>query len=199
MKDIVSLFLCITIGLLNAQDAYENEILEFQSQLNAEFRNPEKSPLTTAEQQLFKGHNYFPIDENYKVTATFVKSLEPIAFQMQTTTSRLSTYDIYGVLKFSLLGVEYELAVYQNHRLRETEEYRDYLFLPFTDLTNGEETYGGGRYIDLSIPDGEEIVVDFNKAYSPSCAYNKGFSCPIPPETNDLQLKVKAGVKNLKL
>lgn len=61
------------------------------------------------------------------------------------------------------------------------------------------ETYGGGRYIDLNIPAGKTIIIDFNKAYSPSCAYNYNYSCPIPPKENDLDIAITAGVKNLKL
>ena len=77
----------------------------------------------------------------------------------------------------------------------QQEKYRDYLFLPFTDNTNGEQTYTGGRYIDLSIPDGDTIVVDFNKAYNPYCAYNKKYSCPIVPSVNNLDTEIRAGVK----
>ena len=69
------------------------------------------------------------------------------------------------------------------------------MFLPFLDNTNGEETYGGGRYIDLQFPEGGELVIDFNKAYNPLCAYNEKYSCPIVPLENYLELKVEAGVK----
>ena len=78
------------------------------------------------------------------------------------------------------------------------EGYEDYLFLPFTDLTNGEETYGGGRYIDLSIPEGNTIQLDFNKAYNPYCTYNKKFSCPLVPSVNSIKTRVVAGVKDFK-
>ena len=66
-------------------------------------------------------------------------------------------------------------------------------------MTNGEETYGGGRYIDLTIPKGDVLIIDFNKAYSPLCAYSYKYSCPIPPAENDLKLRIEAGVKNLAL
>ncbi|MBP7982432.1 MAG: DUF1684 domain-containing protein, partial [Kaistella sp.] len=73
--------------------------------------------------------------------------------------------------------------------------YEDYLFLPFRDETNGKETYGGGKYIDLRIPDGNEIVIDFNQSYQPYCAYNAyDYSCPIVPEENFLPLRIEAGV-----
>ena len=64
------------------------------------------------------------------------------------------------------------------------------------DNTNGEETYGGGRYIDLTIPEGDTLIIDFNKAYNPYCVYNKKYSCPLVPRQNYLRTKVRAGVKN---
>jgi uncharacterized protein (DUF1684 family) len=105
---------------------------------------------------------------------------------MKTTPERLSTYDKYGVVVFEIDAKEYKLTIYQSHRLRETEKCKDYLFLPFTDLTNGDDTYGGERYIDLSIISGDSMIIDFNKAYCPSCAYSPKYSCPIPPKENDL-------------
>ena len=80
----------------------------------------------------------------------------------------------------------------------QQEEYRDYLFLPFTDKTNGSETYTGGRYIDLSIPEGDTLEINFNKAYNPYCAYNPKYSCPIVPGVNALDTEVRAGVKAFK-
>jgi hypothetical protein len=74
-------------------------------------------------------------------------------------------------------------------------EYSKSLFVPFTDMTNGESTYGGGRYLDMEIPEGQTLVLNFNKAYNPLCHYNKKYSCPIPPRENDLDFKVEAGVK----
>ena len=190
----------ISIGHFGfSQNSYQSEIEKFQTELNEEFKNPEESPLSKKERKKFEGHNFFPINEKYQVSAEFVKADNPGTFQMKTTTNRLATYDRYGYAKFTLNGIEYKLTIYQSHRLRETEEYKDYLFLPFTDLTNGEETYGGGRYIDLSIPGGNQIIIDFNKAYSPSCAYNYSYSCPIPPAENNLEIRVEAGVKNLEL
>ena len=83
--------------------------------------------------------------------------------------------------------------------LMENPQYKDYLFLPFTDLTNNETTYGGGRYIDLKLKDIREegrLTIDFNKAYNPYCAFGEGFSCPIPPDANKLNVRVEAGEQN---
>ena len=192
----------LTISFLTSQaqnQSYDQEIKSFQQDLNEEFSNPEESPLSKKEIKKFKGHKYFPIDESLRIEAKFTRTVNPVAFQMKTTTDRLSTYDKYGEAIFEIDNKEYKLSIYQSHSLRQTEKYKDYLFLPFTDLTNGEDTYGGGRYIDLSIISGDILIIDFNKAYSPSCAYNHNYSCPIPPEENDLKVRIEAGVKNLDL
>jgi len=73
--------------------------------------------------------------------------------------------------------------------------YKNHIFIPFTDLTNGEETYGGGRYIDATIPKGKSITLDFNYSYNPYCHYTEGYNCPIPPKENFLDIKIKAGEK----
>ena len=75
------------------------------------------------------------------------------------------------------------------------KELKDYLFLPFMDLTNGVSSYGGGRFLDLKIPEGESIIIDFKKAYNPYCAYNHRYSCPVPPDANHLNIEIPAGVK----
>ena len=106
----------------------------------------------------------------------------------------LPEYRVYGMLEFILDNRKFELPVYQSKQLMATDEYRDYLFLPFTDLTNDNRTYPGGRYIELSIPKGDTIVVDFNQAYNPYCAYSKRYSCPIVPAENHLDIEIPAGV-----
>jgi hypothetical protein len=79
--------------------------------------------------------------------------------------------------------------------LTKKEGYEDFLFLPFNDYTNGNETYGGGRYLDLRIPDGSTIILDFNKAYNPYCAYTDRYSCPVPPKENSITTYIYAGVQ----
>lgn len=114
---------------------------------------------------------------------------------MKTSTDRLPVYIKYGEAHFKLNKKDCVLNIYQNADLVKKEEYKDYLFLPYTDLTSGEESYGGGRYIDLKIPKDETIIIDFNKSYNPYCAYNHKYSCPIPPMENRLDVEVRAGVK----
>lgn len=174
------------------------DILVFQEELNREFRNPETSPLPDKYRKDFEGLDFFPPDTTYIVEAKFVLTPNAIPFMMPTTTDRKTEEVLFGIAHFSIDGQKHQLEIYQNKKLMLQKEYRDYLFLPFTDETNGEETYAGGRYIDLRIPEEDTIVINFNKAYNPYCAYNKKYSCPLVPSVNALNIKILAGVKAFK-
>lgn len=168
---------------------------EFQRELNAEYKDATKSPLKEKDRKTFEGLDFFPVDDSYTVTATFKRTPDSPVFKMPTTTDRKPLYKRFGIATFTLNGKEFSLEVYQNQSLMQQEEYKDYLFLPFTDETNGFATYGGGRYIDLSIPIGDTIEINFNNSYNPYCAYNDKYSCPIPPRVNFMATEVNAGVK----
>lgn len=171
---------------------------EFQKKMNSEFKDASTSPLKTKDLKKFKGLEFFKFDSTYVVNATLKRTPDTPFFKMKTTTDRVSEEREYGILSFEIRGESFELKVYQGKELMTTEGYEDYLFLPFLDETNGESTYGGGRYIDLRIPEGNIITVDFNTAYNPLCAYNEKYSCPIVPRQNYLRTKVEAGVKAFK-
>lgn len=167
----------------------------FQEKINADYKDPEKSPLLEEDLAAFEGLEFFSIDTTFAVTAEFVRTPSEEPFYMPTTTTRQPVYVKYGELHFKLKGEKHKLNVYQNLELVSDPEYADYLFLPFTDYTNGVSSYGGGRYLDLRIPSGSTVELDFNKAYNPYCAYNPRYSCPIPPAENDLKIEITAGVK----
>lgn len=190
---ILSILLASNLYAQNSKRLKESR--KFQQNLNKEFSSKEQSPLSEEDLDAFKGLEFFPIDSNFIVTAklTFHKNSKP--FQMTTTTDRLPVYKLYATARFELNGKPYSLEIYQNEKLLLTPEFEDYLFLPFTDQTNGTSSYGGGRYIDLNIPKSDVLVIDFNKAYNPYCAYNKKYSCPIPPKANHLATSITAGVK----
>lgn len=171
-------------------------ILKFQEEKNEEFRNPETSPLPDRYRKDFEGLDFFIPDTNYIVSASFKRTPDAQPFFMPTTTDRKTEEVVYGMATFELNGTTHTLEVYQTLELREEEGFEDYLFLPFLDLTNGEETYGGGRYLDLKIPKGDTLVIDFNKAYNPYCVYNKKYSCPLVPRQNFMNTRVLAGVKD---
>ena len=168
---------------------------DFQKKLNVEFADATKSPLTEKDRTDFKGLDFFPIDKAFTVEAKFTKSKNEKSFEMKTTTDRMPLYVKYGEVSFTINGENFKLNVYQNLELIKRPGFKKHLFLPFSDLTSGNETYGGGRYIDLEIPKGKTITIDFNQAYNPYCAYNPKYSCPIVPAENELLTNVNAGVK----
>ncbi len=186
----------LTLNHCSAQEV--DGLSKFQEELNASFLDPEESPLKEEDLQNFTSLDFFPVDENFSVLAEFVRTPYEMPFEMPTTTERKPVYVKYGEVYFELKGQEYKLNLYQNQELIKNAEYEDYLFIPFTDLTNGISSYSGGRYLDMRIPDSNKIVVDFNKAYNPYCAYNGKYSCPIPPSENHLDVAVTAGVKAFK-
>lgn len=169
---------------------------EWQRQQNANFKDASKSPLTNKDRKTFRALDFYPFDSIYIVKAHLKVTPDSPFFKMKTTTDRLAEERIYGILNFILKGENYQLNVYQGKDNLEDPDYIDYLFLPFLDLTNGEGTYGGGRYIDLRIPQGDSLEIDFNKAYNPLCVYNVKYSCPIVPRENFLNVEIVAGVKD---
>lgn len=174
------------------------DIIQFQKKMNMEFKDPETSPLPDRYRKDFTTLDFFEPDTSYRVMAKFTRTPEALPFMMPTNTERQTEEVVFGIISFTLHGRTHKLEVYQNQELRQQEKYRDYLFLPFADLTNGEETYGGGRYLDLTIPQGDTILLDFNKSYNPYCAYNPKYSCPLVPKQNRLDIAIAAGVKAFK-
>jgi uncharacterized protein len=144
----------------------------------------------------FQGLDYYPIDSSFRLTAKLKKNKGPV-FKMPTSGTRTPDYQRYAYLLFKIDGKKYKLAAYQNTAFRETEDLKDNLFIPFKDFTSAETTYGGGRYLDLSIPSSKKIVLDFNLAYNPYCAYSHRFSCPVPPRENHLKVRILVGEKHL--
>ena len=170
----------------------------FQREINAQYKDATESPLKEEDRKEFVGLDFFKYDSTYVVDALFTRTTNEQPFKMKTTTDRLPEYVKYGILDFFLNGEIFQLNIYQNQELIKQEGYENYLFLPFSDLTSGKESYIGGRYIDLIVPKGNTIAVDFNQAYNPYCAYNPKFSCPIPPKQNHLDTFIEAGVKKYK-
>ena len=191
MKKLLSFLLLMYVSLAMSQETAE----EFQANLNKEFANREESPLTDEDFKVFQSLEFYTIDEKFIVEAKFVRTPKEKVFKMKTSTTRLPEYKKYGELLFQIDGKSFKLNVYQNIELSKKEGYEDYLFLPFSDLTCGKESYIGGRYIDMRIPKTKTVTIDFNKAYNPYCAYNHKYSCPIVPLENDLPIEILAGVK----
>jgi uncharacterized protein (DUF1684 family) len=168
---------------------------QFQKELNSEFVDAKTSPLTAEDLATFKTLAFYPANESFFVTAKFIRTKKEKPFEMKTSTDRKPLYVKYGEAHFQIDGRDFKLNIYKNIALSKKKEYKDNLFLPFSDLTSGKESYIGGRYIDLKIPKGDTIAIDFNTSYNPYCAYNPKYSCPKVPLENDLDIEIKAGVK----
>jgi uncharacterized protein (DUF1684 family) len=137
----------------------------------------------------FIGLNWFPIDESYRVTARFVPYDPPKSVEMQNLAGDTVKLVSPGFVTFSLGGSEYRLEAVLD------DPHKANLFLVFRDLTSGAETYPAARFVDTDPPGGGSVVLDFNKAYNPPCAYNPFTTCPLPPTANRLRLRIEAGEK----
>lgn len=145
-----------------------------------------------------KHFRFFPVNEQFRVLARFEKRFDTTGFIMKTTGSEPKKFYRYGLLHFVIGSDSVQLYVYQSDKLRYSSKYKNHLFIPFTDLTSGDKSYGGGRYIDILTDDIHDgyVAIDFNKAYNPYCCYSSGFNCPVPPRENDIPVAIEAGEKN---
>ena len=182
---------------INAQNvSYIEEIQAYRKEQNAEFLNPSKSPLTAQERKEFKGHDFFPIDEDYRVQARFEPTPDSKPFPLNTSKGTTQLYKRIGILHFELKGKPYTLEAYLQIQRFTIPGQKTYVFLPLIDATTGESTYDVGRYLHYEgIPEGTDWVIDFNKLYNPYCAYSDKYECPMVPEPNHLPIAVEAGVK----
>ena len=190
---VLTLLIFCSAPLFGQIDSVLYEIEVHRKKQEEEFRDPKKSPLDKKLRKHFKGLNYYPVNLDYRIKAKFVKTENPLLFKMKTTTTRLPEYLKYGEVHFKLDGEERVLEVYQSPDITKKPGYEEHLFIPFTDETNGVDTYEVGRYLDFRIPTSEDVIIDFNKCYNPYCSYGSAYSCPIPPEVNRLPLKVEVG------
>lgn len=195
---ILVVFVSVSISAQSSSKEYIKALKKERKEKDKEYLDPKESPLTEEGMKTFMGLSYFKPDIDYVVYATLERKTTPDTIKMKTTTERLPLYIVYGEASFKIDGKEHKLTIYRNVGLMTKPGYEDYLFVPFTDETSGEESYGGGRYIDARIPKGDTIILDFNRAYNPYCTYNKKYSCPIPPSQNHVDAEVKAGEKAFK-
>lgn len=182
-------------GTIKQIKNHKKYIETFRKQKDDTYKIPEKTMLIPKLLKDFKGLKYFPVVYNYKVKAQLTRLEALPSIIIKTSTGKASNFVIYGTLSFNIKGESYKLNVYQDARLVGSPITRNALFLPFTDATSGKETYSGGRYLVLDIPNGDTLVLDFNLAYNPYCVYNPNHSCPIPPKDNNLAVKILAGEK----
>jgi uncharacterized protein (DUF1684 family) len=143
----------------------------------------------------FKGPRYFPLDERWRVPARLDRDAPDTGAHVQLNTSvgDLRDTHVYGTFVFSVNGEEQRLTAFWN---ASGNPEQDDLFVPFQDATSGKETYGAGRYLELPRQeDSDDYILDFNRAYNPSCAYSPRWNCPYPPPQNRLRIAIEAGEK----
>lgn len=194
------LFSLFISQIVFSQDEYKCDEVSsktYQDGLNKHYADQDKSPLKAKDLNFFNALDFFTIDMTYCVKAKIVLTPDAEPFEMPTTTERKPLYVKYGILHFEINGKAFQLEAYRQFS-KDKPILHNKLFVPFTDLTSGNESYGGGRYLDIDIPEGEEIIIDFNRCYNPYCAYNEKYSCPLTPAVNDLKVEIKAGVKKFK-
>lgn len=190
MKTLLTSLLLLLLIRASSQDIYKDTMQRYVSEY---VRKHEV--IKGDEKQYFR---FYPINEAYKVNAKVIRTPDSKWFTMETSGAVKKTFRTYAILEFNIHDTLVKLPVYQSQGLMTMEQYKSLLFLPFTDLTSGEETYAAGRYIDLWITDihNDLLTVDFNKAYNPYCAYVTGkYNCPVPPKENQLPVAIPVGEK----
>jgi uncharacterized protein len=194
-----SLFIVFFVIILRTSFAqtHQESILKHRQAYKDDFLKNPNSPLKQADLAYL---DFYATDSIFKVICIFTKTSDKESFKMPTSDGKEKEYFKFGTLTFTLKGQSQKLNVYRSLALMRMPQYKNYLFVPFKDLTNGKETYGGGRYLDLQTTDiqADTLILDFNKAYNPYCAFSDGYSCPIPPKENHLKIDIEAGEKTFK-
>lgn len=190
MAIIALVIISYSIGLWDS-GSYEQQILKAREETDQFMRRSSESPLTDQQKRSFRGLEYFPPNPDYIVNAKLVPFQRKTTMTIPTSDNKEVTYIKYAMAEFTIDGTPQSLLLLQS----EEENDPKALFLAFTDQTSGNETYGGGRYIDLRLNNDRRVIIDFNKAYSPFCMFNENFSCPFPPQENHLSVAIPAGEK----
>lgn len=190
MAIIALVIISYSMGLWDTGN-YEQQILKAREETDKFMRRSGESPLTDQQKRGFRGLDYFPPNADYIVNAKLVPFQRKTTMMIPTSDNKEVTYIRYAMAEFTINGTPQSLLLLQS----EEENDPKALFLAFTDQTSGNETYGGGRYIDLRLNNERRVIIDFNKAYSPFCMFNENFSCPFPPQENHLDIAIPAGEK----
>jgi len=178
--------------------AYITKMYKSRAEKDIEFADSSQSRFNAEERASFHGLNYFAAAPDFRIEVVFIVDTSLPAFKMPTNTDRTPNYRIYGYLNFEIHDTACRLTAFQNMDYKDHPEYGGYLFVPFSDKTNGDKSYGAGRYIDIPIPSESSFVLDFNEAYNPYCAYADRWSCPLVPFENYLEIGIPAGEKKYK-
>lgn len=159
---------------------------EFRKMKDEFFKQELDSPLTPEQRKAFTGLEYFPDNPDLRLELDVEPYPEQEVVQMQTSTGDIQEHTRYGRIHFTVEGLDVALTLY-----KDPHGY----FLPFADSLAGTETYGAGRYLEPEPIGKDKVLVDFNLAYNPYCAYNDLYSCPLTPFENRLKVPIRAGEK----
>ena len=167
------------------------ELTDFRTSKDEYMGHEHHSPLTHEQMESFSGLSYYDESSDLKLELKVEEFEDREVVEMQTSTGDVASYVRLGRIHFGVDGEDAELTLYKDV---DGEDF----FLPFADATSGDETYGAGRYLDVHALPGGKVLVDFNYAYNPYCAYNEAWSCPLTPFENRLRVPIRAGEKNFK-
>lgn len=172
----------------------DRDLAQFRKEKDEFFRSDLDSPIPPQQRSTFKGLNYYPSQDDYRIQARLQRFDKPEPVLVSTSTGTRQSYLKYGSMEFEVSESRHQLTVFKSAE----DPFARSLFVPFSDQTSGSETYGSGRYLDIEEQGGDSYELDFNFAYNPYCAYNDQFTCPIPPRENHLPVRIDAGEKNYK-
>ncbi len=174
-------------------EAWEIDLVEWRIEKNEVFMDPVRSPLPDSLQQGFEGLDYYFPEATWRYRLPLHPAAAGDTLALDLRKGGTVPYVVRGVVRFRHGDRDHELAV-----LGPAQGPESQLWLPFSDPTNGETTFPGGRYLDLELADDGMIEVDFNRAYNPYCAYDaERWNCTLPPARNTLDVRVEAGEKLL--
>jgi len=185
---------CSTKSAVQTNLSYAVEIENHREEYKQEFLKDERSPLREPD---FEFMHFFPADDSYNCDCKFDRTPDAKPFTLATVSGKNKIFTKYGIATCNINKKLTEVHIYQSHQTISMPGFKDHLFIPYKDLTSGESTYGGGRYIDLKTGDikNGRVAIDFNKCYNPWCMYSDGYNCPIPPQENHLDVAIEAGEK----
>ncbi len=177
----------------SSDEEYKSAIVKERQDKDSFMKNSDESPFGE-ERNSFTALKYFEPDPNYRITASLEQIDNKKVVVLPTSTGEESRYLEYALAEFELDGIKNKILLLEVMAMGPT---RGTLFLAFADATSAGETYGAGRYLELKkSPGAGTMVLDFNKAYNPYCAYTEKYSCPFPPKENILKVAIRAGEKS---
>ncbi|PSQ81613.1 MAG: hypothetical protein BRD41_02095 [Bacteroidetes bacterium QS_1_63_11] len=188
------LLVCVGLGVLacesTSSDDYEQTVMQARVERDMQMRKKE-SVLPPERRDAFQGLDFYEVDPAYRFEVPLQRSATPDTVTVAESTGGLRPQVRVGTVTVPFPEGPDTLIVFEG----ESDSPRGRLWIPFADATNGQTTYKAGRYVDLKSAGQDSVIVDFNRAYNPTCTYNPNFACPLPPPENRIDVPVPAGEK----